>query len=357
MDKNINKIFVKVLDKIFVKVLDKIFRKNILIFMVLKILSIEGGGILGVKFLIGILKLSEQYEKKNIDFLNLFDVFTGVSSGAIISASLALREKILANIAKTDDKMITDILKKSGYEGKRLNEVKKQIRNQKLKNCSKIIVNFLIYLFKNKSNEIFVLNKNKTTIMDSKYTGDKINVFKKYINYDLKDVPKNRYLILKTFNLQEMTINVFSNYSNDANGNKYSTNVAEIIHWSSNAPTYFPNNGVQIDGGNFINSTYYSEKKLFSNVDLIVFSIGSRISKLKIPNIDQKYQWVNGIINVLYNVGKQIDKYTNDKYHHLGFDLKHYQLDDISIIDEIMDVAYKIEINEAISFINNHIIQ
>lgn len=32
--------------------------------MVLKILSIEGGGILGVKFLIGILKLSQQYEKK-----------------------------------------------------------------------------------------------------------------------------------------------------------------------------------------------------------------------------------------------------------------------------------------------------
>lgn len=252
--------------------------------------------------------------------------------------------------------MITEILNQSGYSGKKLNEIKKLVRNQKMKNCSIIIINFLIYLFKYKGIDIFVPNKNKKTIMDSKYTGDKINVFKKYINYDLKDIPKNRYLILKTFNLQEMAINVFSNYNNEANGNKYSTNVAEIIHWSSNAPTYFPNNGIQIDGGNFINSTYYSEKKLFSNENLIVFSIGSKISKLRIPNIDEKYQWVNNVINVLYNVGKQIDKITNDKYHHLGFDLKHYQLDDISIIDEIIEMAHKIEINEALDFINKNIV-
>lgn len=320
-----------------------------------KILSIEGGGILGVKFLIGLLKLSKEYDKKNIDLLNIFDVFTGVSSGAIISSGLALRERILANIAKTDDKLITDILIRCGYPQKDFKMIKQKLINQKM-NCSTIIIEFLIHLFKNKAKEIFVLNANRTSILNSKYTGDKIKVFKKYINYDLKDIPKNRFLILKTFNVIDMCINVFSNFGKDNNGNKYSTNVAEIIDWSSNAPTYFPNNGVQIDGGNFINSTFYSEKNLFKDHDFIIFSIGSKISKLKIPIKNQDYQWVGNLVNVLYNVGKQLDKLTNDKYFHLGFDLKHYQLDDIDAIEEIIEVAHKIEIKEAMVFIENYII-
>jgi len=324
--------------------------------MLYKILSIEGGGILGVKFLIGLLKLSKQYDSKKIDFLSIFDVFTGVSSGAIISSGLALRERILANIAKTDDKLMTDILLKSGYKQDKLKEVKQKLIHQKMQ-CSTIIIEFLIHLFKNKSDEIFVTNKNKNTILDSKYTDDKLKVFKRYINYNLKDVPKNRYLILKTFNLTEMTINIFSNFGNNNNGNKYSTNVAEIIHWSSNAPMYFPNNGVQIDGGNFINSTFYSEKKLFDGHDLIIFSIGSRISKLRLPIQDQNYQWVGSLVNVLYNVGKQIDKMTNEKYFHLGFDLKNYQLDDINIIDEIINVAKEIKIEDALFFIDNYLIK
>lgn len=323
--------------------------------MLYKVLSIEGGGILGVKFLIGLLKISLEYDKKNIDLLNLFNVFTGVSSGAIISGGLALREKILSNIAKTDDALMTDILLKCGYQQKDLKNIKQKIISQK-QNCSTIILQFLIHLFKNKSGEIFVPNKNKLTMMDSKYTDDKLKVFKKYLNYDLKEIPKGRILILKTFNLTDLCINVFSNYGNDNNGNIHSTNVAEIIHWSSNAPTYFPNNGVQVDGGNFINSTFYSEKKLFGDNDLIIFSVGSKISKLKIPIPHQEYQWVNSVINVLYNVGKQIDKITNNKYYHLAFDLKHYQLDDINIIDEIIEVAQQIDIKPGILFIENHII-
>jgi len=321
--------------------------------MLYKLLLIEGGGILGVKFLVGLLKLSIEYEKKNIDFLSLFDVFSGVSSGAIIASGLALREKILSNIAKNDDKLMTQILNECGYDKNKNNTIKNKLLNQKMP-CSTIIIRFLIYLFRNRINDIFVVNKNKMRITDSRYTDDKYKIFKNYINYDLKDLPKNRYLIIKTFNLLEMNINVFSNFG-DNNGNKYSTNIAEIVHWSSNAPTYFPNNGVQIDGGNFISSVYYSEKKLFKENDLIIFSVGSRISKLNLPIEDQNFKWINNVVNIAYNIGKQIDKITNDKYYHLGFDLKKYQLDDCHLIEEIIQVAHEININDAYEFIEKHI--
>lgn len=321
--------------------------------MLYKLLLIEGGGILGVKFLVGLLKLSIEYEKRNIDFLNLFDVFSGVSSGAIIASGLALREKILANIVKTDDKLITNILNECGYDKNQYKTIKNKLLNQKMP-CSTIIIRFLINLFRNRINDIFVVNKNRVKITDSKYTDDKYKILKNYINYDLKDLPKNRYLIIKTFNLLEMNINVFSNFGDDNNGNKYSTNIAEMVHWSSNAPTYFPNNGVQIDGGNFISSVYYSEKKLFKENDLIILSIGSRISKLNLPIEDQNYKWINNVVNIAYNIGKQIDKMTNDKYYHLGFDFKKYQLDDCHLIEEIIQAANEININNALDFIENN---
>lgn len=322
--------------------------------MLYKLLLIEGGGILGVKFLVGLLKLSIEYEKKNIDFLSLFDVFSGVSSGAIIASGLALREKILRNIAKNDDKLISYILNECGYDKNQHKNLKNKLINQKME-CSTIIIRFLIYLFRNRINDIFVVNKKRVRITDSKYTDDKYKILKNYINYDLKDLPKNRYLIIKTFNLLEMNINVFSNFGVDNNGNKYSTNIAEIVHWSSNAPTYFPNNGVQIDGGNFISSVYYSEKKLFKENDLIILSIGSRISKLNLPIEDQNLKWINNVVNIAYNIGKQIDKITNNKYYHLGFDFKKYQLDDCHLIDEIIKVAHEIDINNALEFIEKNI--
>lgn len=320
--------------------------------MICKLLSIEGGGILAIKFLIGLLKISREYDRRGIDFLDFFNVFTGVSSGAIIASGLALRERILGDLVRRDEKLMDYLLKESGYDLNSFRSLKRMLLDGRMK-CSTLIVNFLIYLFKNKSGEIFVLNKNRNRLIEPKYTDDKIKIFKKYINYDLKDVPQGRYLILKTFNLIEMNINLFSNHKGN-NGNKYSTNIAEIVHWSSNAPTYFPNNGIHLDGGNFINSAFYSEKKLFENDDIIIFNIGSKVSKLQLPINNQEYQWVSNIVNIFYNVGKQLDIITNDKYHHLGFDFKNYQLDDISEINTFIKLAEEINIESSINFLEKY---
>jgi len=323
--------------------------------MLMKILSIEGGGILGVKFLIGLLKISKEYDKRKIDLFNLFNVFTGVSTGAIIAAGISFRERILMNLLKRDERLFNLIMEKMDYDKKNWKDIKQKIILGKF-DCSTMIIHFLIYLFKNMGKDIFVLNQNRVSVTCPKYLGCKKDIFKKYIDYDLKDLLKNRYLIIKTFNIVEMNINIFSNYGN-SNGNKYSTNIAEIIDWSSNAPTFFPNNGIQIDGGNFINSAFYSEKKLFENQDLIIFSVGSKISKLKIPFLNDQMPIIGQLVNVAYNIGKQIDKIAHDRYYHLGFDFKNYQLDDYMIIDEIIEKANEIQIESAILFLDKYFLE
>ena len=320
--------------------------------MVFKILSMEGGGILAIKFIIALLKISKELDKRKIDLLNHFNVFSGVSSGAIITSVLALRENILKNIVINDLAMFNDILRESGYNEKDWNRIRESSKMGE-RNCSTLILNFLIYFFRHKSKEIFIKNTDNANLINPKYGNNKINVLKKYINYDLKDIPKNRFLLIKSFNLQEMKIDAFTNYK--FKPNKYSTNVAELIDWSSNAPIYFSNNGVHVDGGNFINSSYYSEQNLFANQKMIIFSVGSKVSKLRIPLSDE-YKWVNKIINIFYNFGKQLDHFTNDTYYHLPVDLQHYQLDDIELIPNIIEDTKNVNIDNALLFINKNII-
>jgi len=95
--------------------------------MVFKILSMEGGGILAIKFIIALLKISKELDKRKIDLLNHFNVFSGVSSGAIITSVLALRENILKNIVINDLAMFNDILRESGYNEKDWNRIRDKI--------------------------------------------------------------------------------------------------------------------------------------------------------------------------------------------------------------------------------------
>lgn len=302
---------------------------------------------MGITYIMALLNISRELDKRGIDLLGNFNVFSGVSSGAIISAVLALREKVLLNIVKSENVTFKEILRESGYEESEWKGIRERVLRQD-RNCSTLILNFLMYFFKNKSKEIFVKNDNGDF---PKYKNNKINIFKKYINYNLKDIPKNRILLIKSFNVQDLKIDTFTNFQK----NKYSSNIPEIIDWSSNAPTYFLNNGIHIDGGNFINSSYYSEQVIFNKQKLIIFSIGSLISKINLP-INQKYQWVNKVINLFYNIGKQIDNFTNETYYHLSIDLKNYQLDDIHLLSEIIINYNNININNALSFIEKNII-
>ena len=65
---------------------------------------------------------------------------------------------------------------------------------------------------------------------------------------------------------------------------------------------------------------------------------------------------LTNLVNVFYNIGKQIDKLTNDKYYHLAFDFKNYHLDDFKLIPEICQDAENVDISKAILFIENNII-
>ena len=120
-----------------------------------KIMSIQGGGIKDVAFLTFLLNLSQYYDKKNIDLLSLFDVFSGVSSGSIIATAFALREQFLKNMATVNPQIIREALIKLAYSEAQIVATIIALKNMSIKNCSTITIATMIYFYENLSPEIF----------------------------------------------------------------------------------------------------------------------------------------------------------------------------------------------------------
>ena len=60
--------------------------------MIRKNITVNGSGIKDITYLTYMLQLSKYYDTKGIDLLNLFNTFSGVSSGSIIASTFVLRE-------------------------------------------------------------------------------------------------------------------------------------------------------------------------------------------------------------------------------------------------------------------------
>ena len=157
--------------------------------MIRKILAINGGGIKDVGYLTYMLKLSKYYDKKNIDILNLFNTFSGVSSGSIISSTFALREKFLQNIATRYPSIIKSALKKINPEHSKneMLDIIKNLKKMTVTNCSSIVIATLVIVFEEEMSNIF----NRSTfrkivsingLIFSKYDDNKKHIFDKYFH-------------------------------------------------------------------------------------------------------------------------------------------------------------------------------
>ena len=318
------------------------------------ILSINGGGIKDFSFLYILLRLSEKYAKDNKEFFNKFSVFSGVSSGSIIASVLALREKILENMEKSDE-----------YE-----QFKKYWNNDIGSNISVKISKFLIYIYNVNRYNIF----NRTFLyrilsldgyLFSKYQDGKAEFFKKYLDYTLSDIPKNRVLVVKSYNLMDKTMNIFTNTKNineipqNFNGNKLTQKVWEFIDYSTATPTFFFTPNSQIDGGTLINDALTCDLLLFGNEQTKILNLNSTLSNESVPFFNGNIGWIIRLIpiwiNYPYAIQDEILQYKKGKnIFFQKVNINNYSLDSISQsdLDGLKEIGLKENLTELIKFYN-----
>lgn len=349
--------------------------------MIRKILAINGGGLADVAYLTYMLKLSKHYDEKNIDLLSLFDTFSGVSSGSIIASAFALREKSLQHIAKYYPDIITLALKKIKSEYQK-NEVLDVIKNLKMMvplqnfSYSSIVIATLIVFFELESSNIF----NRSTfrkiasingLLFSKYNDNKKKVFDKYFNFKLKDIPINRTLVIKSIDVKKIKSHIYTNYitsiKNDFLISDPDQSISEAVHFSTNAPTYFPFNKM-IDGGTILSTSLLEQIFIFKNDDLIIFKLDNIVQPYIKKNI--VFDGILGWVYPLLKIGI-IDGYENEIFKNLlkfkyqekiyisDFDFTKYKynIGDINKISEIENIGKKKSVKTAVIFIDRELIQ
>jgi len=340
--------------------------------MIRKILAINGGGVTDVAYLTYMLNISKHYDKQNIDLLLLFNTFSGVSSGSSIASAFALREKFLQNIAKRNPHIIISALKKinNEYSKNDILSIIKNLKKMEIINCSSIVIATLIVLFETEMSNIF----NRSTfrqivsingLLFSKYDDNKKHVFDKYFNFKLKDIPVDRTLVIKSIDIINIKLQVYTNYvtsqKNDFLVNDPDQSVSQAVDFSSNAPTYFPFNKM-IDGGFILNTSLLEQIFIFKNDDLVIFKLNDVIKPYIKKNIvfDGILGWARPLLKagIFYEneiFKKLLEFKYQEKIHISNFDLTKYSLDNINQISEIENVGKKKSIKSAVTFMNREL--
>lgn len=342
--------------------------------MIRKILAINGGGLADIAYLTYMLKLSKYYDEINIDLLSLFDTFSGVSSGSIIASAFALREKSLQYIANYYPDMITLALKKikSDYQKNEVLDIIKNLKKTEVINCSSIVIATLIVFFEIESPNIFnrsIFRKIASVngLLFSKYNDNKKKVFNKYFNFKIKDIPINRTLVIKSIDVKKIKSHIYTNYitsiKNDFLISDPNQSISEALHFSTNAPTYFPFNKM-IDGGIILNTSLLEQIFIFKNDDLTIFKLNDIVQ----PYIKKNIVF-DGILGWVYPLLKMgiIDGYENEIFKNLlkfkyqekiyisDFDFTKYSIDDINKISEIENIGKKKSLKSALEFIDKQL--
>lgn len=341
--------------------------------MIRKILAITGGGVKDVAFLTYMLRISKYYDNKSIDFLTLFDTFSGVSSGSIIASTFVLREKFLKNIAKHNPQIIAFALHKinSNYSKDEKMDIIKRLQAMTITNCSSIVIATLITVFEKKSSEIFhrsILRKivGINGLLFSKYDNNKKKFFNQYYNFTLNDIPDGRILVIKSINIKKIKVNIYTNYitstKNDFIINDVNQSISEAIHQSTNAPTYFPYNNM-IDGGIILNTSLLEQIFMFKNDDLVVFNLNNDSNKPLRENIifDGLIGWLYPLLNIGIgyetNILNDLLKFKyQEKIHISNFDLAEYSIDDTRNISKLENIGKKKPLNRAVTFIDRELV-
>ena len=166
------------------------------------VLDVSGGGYGDIQYIVYLLRVNEYYLNKNIDMLRMFNVFGGISSGAIITCAIAFRELVLKNSLKNNKSELIQCMKMFKYSDAQIMKCIARIANESTQlNYGTLILQWLFYLYMGLKPKLLTTNVFKQIITLRGYfhtvlsSSDKHTYFKKYFDFDMKYIVKSRTFI------------------------------------------------------------------------------------------------------------------------------------------------------------------
>jgi hypothetical protein len=235
------------------------------------VLDISGGGLRNTRFVVYLLRLNNYYLDKNIDMLRMFNVFGGVSAGAIITGAIAYREHVLKNCVKNDKSSLIECMKMFKYTDAQITKcIEWILHDSRELNYGTLILQWMVYEFISLRDKLFNVSVfDRITTLNGYLhpqlsSSDKRAYLKRYFDFDIKSILKTRKFItcaIKIANEKNVasygTVNehnygtpnqiiVFTNSEREFNSpnlvtyDHVVTNVADIIHISTHTIGVYP---------------------------------------------------------------------------------------------------------------------
>ena len=284
----------------------------------INVLDVSGGGYSDMQYIVYLLRINDHYLNKNIDMLRMFNVFGGVSSGSIIAGAIAFRELLLKNSLKNDKSELIQCMKMFQYSDAQIMKCIDEIANESTQlNYGTLILQWLFYLYLGLKDKLLSVSVVKKIITLRGYlhpllsSNNKHTYFKKYFDFDMKDIVKSRTFITcgmripkKPSTMQsENPLIIFTNSTKSINANpniikpeKVITNMADIINITTNTTGLYSVNEqypIAWDAGLTMNDISIIIVSLFldysTNLNLIYVSL-SCVSDLIYPK-DEGLMW------------------------------------------------------------------
>ena len=306
-----------------------------------RILSCDGGGIRGVLTAVLLDRLLTAYPALLQDRAGTITMFAGTSTGGIIALGLAsgMTPASMRDLYVTDGKLIfdsswaRDVVEIGGLSGAKYN-------NEELEDIL------------------------KKTFGASKLQGLKSRVLIASFSLDNQSTDPGK----RTWNPK-----FFHNFpGTDSDGD---SQVYDVALSTSAAPTYFPSNGVYIDGGVIANNPSLAAvaqaldgrnqpaERATTLGEIKLLSVGTGASLQYIAGVDHDWgdaQWIKPILNVMMDgsVGVadfQCQQLLGQNYCRLNpiFPAgKSFPMDDVSKVVDLMNLANSVDLTSTIAWLN-----
>jgi hypothetical protein len=360
------------------------------------VLDISGGGLRNTRFVVYLLRLNNYYLDKNIDMLRMFNVFGGVSAGAIITGAIAYREHVLKNCVKNDKSSLIECMKMFKYTDVQITKcIELILHDSRELNYGTLILQWIFYEFISLKDKLFNVSvfDRITTLNGFLHpqfsSSDKRAYLKRYFDFDIKSILKTRKFItcaIKIGNEKNVAsygtanepnygtpnqIIVFTNSEREFNNpnlvtyDHVTTNVADIIHISTNTIGIYPvcpQYPFAWDATVYMNNISTLIIPLFLNhsvnPNLNYFGL-SNIKNLTYEKTEGLVWWiknVNSLVRIQTKYDMQIMKFLQkNKYHNVIIDKGDNNAFDLSINGMLNDIrnGSGVSINDSVKFIRD----
>lgn len=361
------------------------------------VLDISGGGLRNTRFVVYLLRLNNFYLDKNIDMLRMFNIFGGVSAGAIMTGAIAYREHVLKNCVKNNKSSLIECMKMFKYTDAQITKcIELILHDSRELNYGTLILQWIFYEFISLKDKLFNVSVfDRITTLNGLLhpqlsSSDKLAYLKRYFDFDIKSILKTRKFItcaIKIANEKNVAsygtandpnygtpnqIIVFTNSEREFHSPNFITydhvvNVADIIHISTHTIGVYPvcaQYPFAWDATVYMNNISTLIIPLFLNhsvnPNLNYFAL-SNIKNLTYEKNEGVLWWFNNV-GALVRIQTKYDMQTmkflqKNKYHNVIIDKGIHGAFDISTDAMLSDIrnGSDVSINESVKFIRDEI--